>query len=56
MGEWLSVQNSRELFGRQIAIEREELLAVPGGGAEELALIYQAKGLRPSRRARSPIG
>lgn len=45
MGEWLSVQSSRELYERQIAIERDELAAAPAEEAEELALIYQAKGL-----------
>src|SRR5215217_8774985 len=45
LGEWLSVQSARELFERQIGIEREELLAAPEEEAEELALIYQAKGL-----------
>lgn len=45
MGEWISVMNARELFSRQIGIEREELEAVPEEEREELALIYQAKGL-----------
>ena len=45
MGEWISVMNARELFGRQIAIEREELEEVPDEEREELALIYEAKGL-----------
>ena len=45
MGEWLSVQSSRELYQRQIDIEAEELAATPEEEAEELALIYQAKGL-----------
>lgn len=45
MGEWLSVQSSRELYQRQIAIEADELQANPEEEAEELALIYQAKGL-----------
>lgn len=45
MGEWLSVQSSRELYQRQIAIEAEELAAVPEEEEQELALIYQAKGL-----------
>jgi VIT1/CCC1 family predicted Fe2+/Mn2+ transporter len=45
MGEWISVMNARELFGRQIGIEREELAAFPEEEREELALIYQAKGL-----------
>lgn len=45
MGEWISVMNARELFSRQITIEREELEAIPEEEREELALIYQAKGL-----------
>jgi VIT1/CCC1 family predicted Fe2+/Mn2+ transporter len=45
LGEWLSVQSSRELYQRQIAIEREELEAAPLEEAEELALIYRAKGI-----------
>jgi vacuolar iron transporter family protein len=49
LGEWLSVQSARELYEHQIGIEREELLAAPEEEAEELALIYQAKGLDPDR-------
>lgn len=49
LGEWLSVQSARELFAHQIGIEREELLAAPEEEAEELALIYQAKGLDPAQ-------
>ena len=49
LGEWLSVQSARELYEHQIGIEREELLAAPEEEAEELALIYQAKGLDPER-------
>ncbi len=45
IGEWLSVQSARELFSRQVTVEREELLAVPDEEEEELTLIYQAKGL-----------
>lgn len=51
LGEWLSVQSSRELYQRQIKTEREELEAAPQEEAEELALIYQAKGL-PEEQAR----
>ncbi|MBS1870913.1 MAG: VIT1/CCC1 transporter family protein [Actinobacteria bacterium] len=51
MGEWISVMNARELFGRQIAIEREELTEAPDEEREELALIYEAKGL-PAQQAR----
>jgi VIT1/CCC1 family predicted Fe2+/Mn2+ transporter len=52
LGEWLSVQSARELFEHQIRIEREELEAAPEEEAEELALIYQAKGL-PAETARA---
>ncbi len=47
MGEWLSVQSSRELYQRQIAIEAGEIAAVPEEEQEELVLIYEAKGLSP---------
>lgn len=49
LGEWLSVQSARELFAHQIAIERTELEAAPEEEAEELALIYQSKGLSADR-------
>jgi len=45
MGEWLSVQSSRELYTRQIKVEKEELREMPLEEQEELALIYEAKGL-----------
>ena len=45
LGEWLSVQSSRELYEHQIAIEKQELMSVPEEEETELALIYQAKGL-----------
>ncbi|HEU5375625.1 MAG TPA: VIT1/CCC1 family protein [Ktedonobacteraceae bacterium] len=45
IGEWLSVQSARELYQRQIDIERQELATIPEEEQEELALIYQAKGL-----------
>jgi VIT1/CCC1 family predicted Fe2+/Mn2+ transporter len=46
LGEWISVRSSAEAFERQIAVEREELELAPQEEEEELALIYQAKGLR----------
>ena len=49
LGEWLSVQSSRELYEREIQTEGEELATVPEEEQEELALIYQAKGLPPSQ-------
>jgi len=48
LGEWLSVQSSRELNQRQIAVEADELAAHPEEEEEELALIYEAKGLDPA--------
>ncbi len=51
LGEWLSVQSSRELYEHQIKIEAEEIAANPDEEQEELALIYQSKGL-PEDRAK----
>lgn len=45
LGEWLSVQSSRELYEHQIKIEAEEIATSPEEEQEELALIYQSKGL-----------
>jgi VIT1/CCC1 family predicted Fe2+/Mn2+ transporter len=45
LGEWLSVNSSRELYRRQIATEAAELAQAPEEEKEELVLIYQAKGL-----------
>jgi VIT1/CCC1 family predicted Fe2+/Mn2+ transporter len=45
IGEWLSVQSARELYAHQVKVERDELLQIPDEEEEELALIYQAKGL-----------
>jgi vacuolar iron transporter family protein len=49
LGEWLSVQSSRELTERQIGIERVEVATRPAEELEELALIYQARGLSEAR-------
>ena len=45
LGEWLSVQSSRELYERQIEIEAEELENSPEEEMNELILLYQAKGI-----------
>ena len=45
IGVWVSVQSARELNQHQIAIERQELQEAPEEEQEELALIYQSKGL-----------
>jgi VIT1/CCC1 family predicted Fe2+/Mn2+ transporter len=44
LGEWISVQSSRELYEQQIAVEAEEIRLMPEEEIEELALIYQSKG------------
>lgn len=59
LGEWISVQSSRELYAHQIDIERQELEESPEEEMEELALIYRAKGLdegQARETARSIIG
>ena len=45
MGEWLSVNSSREFYQQQIATEAAELAEFPEEEKQELMLIYQAKGL-----------
>lgn len=45
MGEWISVQSSREAAQRQLEIEADELDTFPEEEREELRLIYRAKGL-----------
>jgi VIT1/CCC1 family predicted Fe2+/Mn2+ transporter len=44
-GEYVSMRSQRELFEYQIGLEREELEKYPDEEAEELALIYQARGM-----------
>ena len=45
IGEWISVQSARELYQRQVTTEAAEIRSVPDEEQEELALIYEAKGL-----------
>ena len=45
IGEWISVQSARELYQRQVRTEAAEIRSVPDEEREELALIYEAKGL-----------
>src|SRR6266540_1076447 len=47
-GEYVSMQSQRELFERQIALERDELAEDPEEEQQELALIYRAKGVSRS--------
>lgn len=44
-GEWVSVRSQREMYEYQIGLERDELDQYPQEEANELALIYRAKGL-----------
>ena len=50
-GEYVSVRAQRELFEQQIVMEKQELEMSPKEEEEELALIYQAKGI-PDDQAR----
>ncbi len=50
-GEYVSVRSQRELFEYQIGLERDELAEYPEAEAQELALIYGAKGM-PAAEAR----
>jgi VIT1/CCC1 family predicted Fe2+/Mn2+ transporter/rubrerythrin len=50
-GEWISMQSQRELFERQIALEREELRVMPEVEERELAGIFRRKGLPPEHAA-----
>jgi vacuolar iron transporter family protein len=44
-GEYVSVRSQREMYEYQIGLERDELEEYPAEEAEELALIYQARGV-----------
>jgi VIT1/CCC1 family predicted Fe2+/Mn2+ transporter/rubrerythrin len=47
-GEYISMQSQRELFERQIALERAELEAMPEEEQAEMASLYRAKGFTQS--------
>lgn len=51
-GEYVSVRSQREMYEHQIALEREELEYYPEAEAEELALVYEARGV-PKADART---
>jgi len=44
-GEWISMQSQRELFERQLQLEREELKVMPEQEEAELAALYRRKGI-----------
>jgi VIT1/CCC1 family predicted Fe2+/Mn2+ transporter len=45
-GEYISMQSQRELFERQIALERAEMEAMPEEEEAEMAALYRAKGFK----------
>ena len=51
-GEWISMQSQRELFERQLQLEREELKVMPEEEEAELAGLYRPRASRP----RTPNG
>ncbi|MDQ6794922.1 MAG: VIT1/CCC1 transporter family protein [Chloroflexota bacterium] len=51
-GEYISMQSQRELFERQIELERAELEAMPEEEEAELAAVYRTKGFAPEEAAR----
>ena len=51
-GEYISMQSQRELFERQIALERAEMEAMPEEEEAELAASYRSKGFAPDEAAR----
>ena len=51
-GEYISMQSQRELFERQIALERAEMEAMPEEEEAELAASYRAKGFTADEAAR----
>jgi VIT1/CCC1 family predicted Fe2+/Mn2+ transporter len=44
-GEYVSVRSQREMYEYQLGLERDELDEYPEEEAEELALIYEARGM-----------
>lgn len=48
-GEYVSVRSQRELFEYQIGLEADELKKYPEAEAEELALVYIARGMDPAQ-------
>ena len=58
-GEYVSVRSQRDMYEYQISLEKEELAEYPEEEAEELALIYEARGMDTEQArtfARSLLG
>jgi VIT1/CCC1 family predicted Fe2+/Mn2+ transporter len=54
-GEYVSVRSQREFYEFQMALEREELAEYPDAEAEELALIYNARGIEMEEARRMSV-
>ena len=52
LGEWLSVQSSRELYANEIAVLAKEFITSPNEEEERLLGIYEAKGMEHSEARR----
>jgi VIT1/CCC1 family predicted Fe2+/Mn2+ transporter len=48
MGEWISVQSSRELSAKELAVEQRHIATESEVEQAELALVFEQKGLHPS--------
>jgi len=51
-GEYISMQSQRELFERQIELERAEMEMMPEEEEAELAALYRSKGFAPEEATR----
>ena len=49
MGEWISVQSSRELHEYELRVERTHIEEEPSREQAELALVYEQKGMHPEQ-------
>ena len=45
MGEWVSVQSARELYARELDVERQEIAEQPELEFQELVTLYRSRGL-----------
>jgi vacuolar iron transporter family protein len=45
IGEWISVTSQRELWEGEVVLDSEHLDALPENGANELALLFRARGM-----------
>jgi vacuolar iron transporter family protein len=45
IGEWISVTSQRELWDGEVRLDTEHIEALPEDGANELTLLFRAKGL-----------